>query len=57
MNVLFLSPGFPAEMPSFTRGLADVGARVYGVGEQPEALLHPVARRSLSGYRPILSEG
>jgi len=55
MNVLFLSPGFPAEMPSFTRGLADVGARVYGVGEQPEALLPPVARRSLSGYVQVRS--
>ena len=36
MNVLFLSPGFPAEMPRFARGLAGVGARVYGVGEQPD---------------------
>ena len=55
MNVLFLSPGFPAEMPSFTRGLADVGAHVYGVGEQPEPLLHPLAGRSLSGYVQVRS--
>ena len=55
MNVLFLSPGFPAEMPRFTRGLADVGAQVYGVGEQPEPLLPPVAGRSLSGYVQVRS--
>ena len=55
MNVLFLSPGFPAEMPRFARGLAGVGARVYGVGEQPEALLDPLARRSLSGYVQVPS--
>ena len=28
MNVVMLSPGFPAEMVHFTRGLAAVGARV-----------------------------
>ena len=55
MNVLFLSPGFPAEMPRFARGLAGVGARVYGVGEQPEALLDPLAGRSLSGYVQVRS--
>ena len=27
MNVLLISPGFPVEMPQFTRGLAEVGAR------------------------------
>jgi hypothetical protein len=32
MNVVFLSPGFPNEMPRFVRGLASVGARVWGVG-------------------------
>ena len=29
MNVLMLSPGYPPEMPFFTRGLAQVGARVH----------------------------
>ena len=33
MNVLMLSPGFPAEMPHFTRGLSEVGAKVIGLGE------------------------
>lgn len=50
MNVVFLSPGFPVEMPSFVRGLVEVGARVVGVGEAPEAALPPAARQALSRY-------
>ena len=34
MNVLIISPGYPADMPEFTRGLAECGARVFGVGDQ-----------------------
>ena len=30
MNVLLLSSGYPADMPEFTPGLAEVGARVFG---------------------------
>lgn len=44
------SPGFPAEMPLFTRGLADVGARVWGVGDSPREMLPELAREALSGY-------
>lgn len=50
MNVLMLSPGFPDEMPLFTLGLAEVGARVIGVGDQPESALPPAARRALDSY-------
>jgi biotin carboxylase len=50
MNVLMLSPGFPAEMSHFTRGLAEVGARVIGIGDQPEGALPDDARRSLAAY-------
>ena len=55
MNVLYLSPGFPAEMPRFARGLATVGARVFGVGEQPPNLLDAQLQRSLSGYLQVRS--
>lgn len=55
MNVLFFSPGFPAEMPLFARGLAAVGARVYGIGDQPEAALPPEVRDVLSGHLRIAS--
>jgi len=53
MNVLLISPGFPAEMPLFTRGLAEVGARVYGVGEGPAAGLPEEARRHLTDYLQV----
>jgi hypothetical protein len=54
-NVLMLSPGFPAEMPQFTRGLARVGARVWGIGEQPLAALPLPAREGLLHYEQIES--
>ena len=50
MNVLMISPGYPPEMPFFTRGLAAVGARVIGVGDQHESALPPMAREHLSAY-------
>ena len=53
MNVLMISPGYPAEMPLFTRGLADVGARVFGVGDQPQEALAPDVKRSLHAYLPV----
>ena len=34
MNVLMISPGYPAEMAFFTRGLAQAGADVIGLGDQ-----------------------
>ena len=57
MDVLFLSPGYPSEMPEFVRGLAEVGARVWGVGDQPAGALPALARRCLSGYVRVSSLG
>jgi hypothetical protein len=53
MDVLMFSPGYPAEMPYFTRGLAEVGARVWGIGDQPAGALHDVAKKSLAGYLQV----
>jgi len=50
MNVLFISPGFPAEMPFFTRGLGEVGATVIGIGDQPESMIPDTARPHLAAY-------
>ena len=50
MNVLFLSPNYPPEMQQFTRGLAEVGATVWGVGDSPPGDLAPVVKGSLSDY-------
>jgi formate-dependent phosphoribosylglycinamide formyltransferase (GAR transformylase) len=55
MYVVLVAPGYPAEMPYFTRGLARVGARVLGVGDQPEQDLPPVARESLTAYLRVPS--
>jgi len=52
-HVLMLSPGFPGDMPLFTRGLAEVGAHVYGIGDQPLAALQPEVRAALSDYRQV----
>jgi biotin carboxylase len=50
-----ISPGYPAEMPEFTRGLAEVGATVYGIGDQPAAALPPLVKRSLRDYLQVRS--
>lgn len=55
MNVLIISPGYPADMPEFTRGLAEAGARVYGVGDQHVGGLPDLVRRSLSKYVQVSS--
>jgi hypothetical protein len=55
MNVVMISPGYPTEMPYFTRGLARVGAKVLGVGDQPESDLPRETRESLSAYLRVSS--
>ncbi|HEV2863542.1 MAG TPA: ATP-grasp domain-containing protein [Pyrinomonadaceae bacterium] len=55
MNVLMISPGYPTEMPYFTRGLARVGAKVLGVGDQPESDLPGETRESLTAYLRVPS--
>ena len=52
MRVVFLSPRYPPEMRQFTRGLAECGVEVLGVGDgSPDAEL----RRYLSGYLEVPS--
>jgi biotin carboxylase len=50
LDVVFLSPAYPPEMHQFTRGLAEVGARVHGVGDAPLAALPEAVRRHLTSY-------
>ena len=42
-------------MPEFTRGLAECGARVFGVGDQPVSALPDLVRKSLSEYVQVRS--
>ncbi|MCP3918576.1 MAG: ATP-grasp domain-containing protein [bacterium] len=53
MNVLMISPGFPEDLGYFTRGLAEVGARVLGVGDANPASLAPHVSKALSGYLQV----
>ncbi len=55
MNIVLLSPGYPADMPEFTRGLAEAGARVIGVGDSPAGSLPPLVHRCLAEYIPVHS--
>ncbi len=50
VNVLMISPGYPAEMAFFTRGLAQAGATVIGLGDQSADALPSVARDALAHY-------
>ena len=53
MNVVMLSPGYPAEMAYFTRALAAAGATVIGVGDQPPSELPSAARDALAHYEHV----
>jgi len=53
MNVVFLACAYPPEMQQYTRGLAEVGASVYGVGDAPLAQLAPSFRQYLTDYLQV----
>lgn len=52
-TVVMISPGFPLEMAYFTRALAEVGATVIGVGDQPVDVLPGEARAALAHYEHV----
>ena len=52
-TVVMLSPGFPVEQSSYTRALAQAGARVVGVGDQGMHDLPEEARASLVHYEQV----
>ncbi len=54
-TVLFISPGYPSEMPDFVRGLAEVGVQVFGLGDQPGGALPPMTQHALSDYLQVES--
>ena len=53
MRVVFFSPAYPPEMQQYTRGLAEIGASVYGVGDSAQAALPPDLKRHLAGYLQV----
>ena len=50
MNVLMISPGYPAEMAYFTRGLGQAGVTVIGLGDQSPDALPPPAKEAMDHY-------
>ena len=53
MKVVFLAPSYPPEMRQYTRGLSEVGAQVYGVGDAPAATFPPDFKRYFSDYLQV----
>ncbi len=53
MRVVFLAPVYPPEMIEYTRGLAEVGAEVYGVGDTPREALPARVRPYLHDYLQV----
>ena len=53
MRVVFMSPAYPPEMQEYTRGLSEIGATVYGVGDSAQASLPPSLKRHLAGYLQV----
>ncbi len=49
-TVLMIMPGYPGEMPHFTRGLSEQGAQVIGIAPGAWEELPELAQRHLSGY-------
>jgi biotin carboxylase len=52
-NVIMIMPGFPGEMPHFTRGLAELGATVWGVAPGHVSELPELARQHLTHYLSV----
>lgn len=53
MRVVFLAPSYPPEMQQYTRGLAEVGAEVYGVGDSHVSSLPASLRGHLHAYLQV----
>jgi biotin carboxylase len=53
MKAVFLAPSYPPEMQQYTRGLAEVGADVYGVGDAPVDALPSGLKRYLHDYLQV----
>jgi len=53
MRVVFLAPLYPPEMQQYTRGLAEVGAEVYGVADTPREAVPAHVRKYLADYLEV----
>jgi biotin carboxylase len=53
MRAVFLAPSYPPEMQQYTRGLAEVGVDVYGVGDTPPGSLPGALKAHLADYLQV----
>lgn len=53
VDVIFVEPSFPANQREFVRALAQVGARVIGIGERDKSTLDDGLRHWLTHYEQI----
>ena len=53
MKAVFLAPSYPPEMQQYTRGLAEVGVDVYGVGDTPVHALPAKLKQHLHDYLQV----
>lgn len=53
MHVLFVEPSFPYYQTRFVQALAEVGARVTGIGEVPPEALPQAVKKALYGYEHV----
>ncbi len=53
MKAVFLAPSYPPEMQEYTRGLAEIGVDVYGVGDTPRGALPEKVRGHLADYLQV----
>jgi len=53
MRAVFLAPSYPPEMQQYTRGLAEVGVDVYGVGDTPVGALPGSLKAHLADYLQV----
>jgi biotin carboxylase len=53
MKAVFLAPNYPPEMQQYTRGLAELGVEVYGVGDSPVASLSDSVKHHLADYLQV----
>ena len=53
MKAVFLAPSYPPEMQQYTRGLAEIGVEVYGVGDTPVGGLPASLKPHLADYLQV----
>ncbi len=53
LNLVYLSPHFPAQQHLYCRRLKDLGAAAFGIGDRSLEELAPEQRKSLTDYRKV----